>query len=363
MTKWLRVESKRQSEVPSGTASWIDLGLRIQDEQLRVATFANRLRCQRRPPTVVELHELAQRRTKLNSLLNTFLHDARQYLPTSAKADEPPEEQEQPVALGLVDRTFDGLEEEDRLPGDWRLAHVAQDPDEVGVPDDVGDRPIHHIDPTDDELPPEQVKIPLPSSFDRDTQEGEGWGKPVRIELEQRAGRQRDHLNDVREQVALKGFTYAHDWRQAKSQAAITRSRSRLNSILENIRVSAASYSMSRNIYFELGGTSPEFRELKAEDLKGVRSYINHTVRGQTHQPASWIWTLGTHQNEYFDERRSLFPILFHCLTRPSSHSSDVHEAVSATTTCRRTGAPSRQQDATSATLLRRDCTAVEGTS
>jgi hypothetical protein len=256
---------------------------------------------------------LAEKRSKLNILVNNFLRDARQYLPCHSQRDsaslEDVEDNEEPVASSLEEQMFNGLVKEERHPTQWNSAQVALEGDEIGEAEaELGSRAVRSVDP-DGELPPEQVKIPLPSSFGAEVRQREGWATQTRVELDQRAGRQRDHLNDVREYVALKGFTYAHDWRLAKTQGAMTRSRTRLNGIMSNIRNASASYSMSRMIYSAMGGagTDTEFRELKPDDVKGVRSYIDHTIRGRTHETASWIWTLGTHENDYFGERVCFF--------------------------------------------------------
>jgi hypothetical protein len=311
----LVAELKGQSKHQSGTAGWIDLGIRAQEEQLSVAAMARTISQRKREPTATELLDLTKRRTQLRRLVDRFLAETRVYLSRPAQSDaegqnQPTEniDEEVPDTASIEERITSGLVEDTILGVEWDYAKVAGDSNEeqdLESPDD-----ILHVDQlrrssVGDEIPPECILLPLPSSFSKTYRTKMKWTSHASVEADLRAGRLRDHLSRLREGIARKAFTWSHDMHHANAQRAQTRSLTRLKGLLLNIKAEAAGYCKSRTRYLQLlGRADEEFAELRASDLAGVRSYVDHTMRGHSRESASWIWGGGLSSDDYVTDRK-----------------------------------------------------------
>lgn len=311
-------EAKGRAGVPEGTAAWLDLGLRAQEEQIAVAGVARRLSRLRREPTASEMLSLAKRRSKLNRLVERFQASAPVCLPRPPRVSAPndPNNDEEPVANHPDEVLLEGSREDQNEPThDWDAAdELADDGEGPLPPDDISTRPSRTPD-AGDYLPPERIALPFPTQFSAEYREKRGWEKQVEMELRLREGRLRDFLTRLREAIAMKAFTWTNDWQNAQRQGAKTRSLDRLHSLKDTIRRECAAYDRCRKLYLDAGGfnVNDEFKELTPADVKGVRSYIDHRIRGKSKEAATWIWAGGLGEEGYVRECRCPLLLVTSC--------------------------------------------------
>src|ERR1700712_5008418 len=203
MRQALTAELKGKVKHQTGTAEWIDLGLRAQEEQLSVAAMARKVNRRTREPTAAELLELTKRRTQLRRLIDRFLSEAPVYLPRPSRPmpggsdnDNPAEDnidEEVSDLSPLEERIFNGLVEDPDMGSEWDNTTVAGDGEGDFGFDDQHSEDQRHSN-VGDGMPPECILLPLPSSFTAAYRRTMGWLSQASVELFLRAGRLRDHL-------------------------------------------------------------------------------------------------------------------------------------------------------------------------
>lgn len=327
LNKCLEQERKGWTGVAPGTSAWIDTGLRIQEDQIAVTGLVSRLSRLKRSPTGTELLDLAQRRSKLSKAIDKFLADIPVYLPRSSGTahrdkdldtdDEPEDENEDvddagiagdvedPLHEGRDNGLLDGEQEDNHKPEhNWEDATVADDGEGSEWRDQLEPKIHRDLNPSGGVVPPERTALPLPTRFSEQSRAAHGWEKQVAVELYLREGRLRDFLARLREAIAFKAFTWSRDWKNARGQTMKTRSLKRLQRLDRDVRRESNAYDRCRALYFAAGGTlKNEFSELTPEHVQGVRSFVDHAMRGKSKNTASWIWSGGLSEEGYVRER------------------------------------------------------------
>lgn len=157
-----------------------------------------------------------------------------------------------------------------------------------------------------EQVPPELVLLPFPSTIGAEVCDGRGWSPALLTEQCLREAQMRDHLEYCRQAVGGKAFLFATEYRKAKGQTRIMRSRAQLNQLTDQLRRDARFYSLSRSAWLNLKPTEAglkEFAPLVADDLQSVRSAIDHTLRGKRNTRTSWIWGGRLNSSDYVRKR------------------------------------------------------------
>lgn len=243
------------------------------------------------PPS--DLLDLAEQRAKLRRTVNRVLSTAPTIFvrPTAhGKASSPDS--------GYESDDGDGSDEPDDLQrllaGQISLRETGLEWDDWEI-SECGDE----IDPAarrrafDDCLHPDQIQLPLPSYFPESFRASMGWNALADVELQLRGGQLRELLGQLRSQIGGRAWLYTTEWNAARGQGQITRAATRIHGLVAKISQSARAYGAARSALTALNPQATllkEFRELRKEDLKNVRERLDHTVKGRSKEPVSWIW-------------------------------------------------------------------------
>jgi hypothetical protein len=140
----------------------------------------------------------------------------------------------------------------------------------------------------DDDGPPENLKLPLPSSFPVENQE------PILQEMERqlREGYAFDNLRALRKGLAERVALQREKERHLRGQAANFRSQAALNRLQAEIMFVANRYRRAYEALHDLGGNiNRELATLTEEDVSiaGIFEYTRQLGRGYN-TAVSWIW-------------------------------------------------------------------------
>ena len=308
----LRQEVEEEEEgivLPAGTAAWISYGLKIEEEQyvfryewgvhqptsfFRRIAILKQLRDDKGEPSTPEGKlSLQSKRRRLQKKIDRFIKESSHYLCGS---------QSLPTTIISSD-WFD--EEED----------VDEDVDgglgDVDAPAELG-------------LFPENVSLPLPSSFGTEACQGT-LREVARCERKLREGQANDALHNVRVAIARKSF---HCRTQVRNNAPTSGYSKRLRSygetavIQTSINLSAKIYSTARSAIQVIDPECDVLRslsELTSKDLVASTAVVDPNARGMRNQGLSWIWQRAiTQETPEFVTERQFFHFSFTKLLIPS---------------------------------------------
>ena len=145
--------------------------------------------------------------------------------------------------------------------------------------------------PSNDESPPEEKLIVLPSTHLPN-------GHPLRdIELDLRHRQASRYLMAIREAIAEKSFQYSHILRAAPSKSVRTRSRTLISKINDRIVHCCRVYGRARMAMIRLGANEvilKLFQILTRDDIKASTAILNPNIPSASTLQLSWIWQMGS---------------------------------------------------------------------
>ncbi|KAH6894880.1 hypothetical protein BKA70DRAFT_1232221, partial [Coprinopsis sp. MPI-PUGE-AT-0042] len=259
------MSSERETNVELGVTSWVSFGFKIQENQLQLKAF---IRALPRRDLVTDLQslEVARRRERLQADIVEFLDAAEKLFPSVNFSDykcfNPP------CTNPAIENDAD---------------------DDVDLETD-SDNPF-----ADPEKDPEDVEIPLPSSFEDLPRSLKG---PRRKEIKLRVAQANDALEAVRSEIGHKSYLYRSNIRLAQGKKQKTRGYDAVkvadNAMRHSIRLQAHEDIISH------------FKPIERTDTKAITAVYQPNTAGQTKVELSWIWTTGAHSapndSAYLDE-------------------------------------------------------------
>ena len=198
-----------------------------------------------------------------------------------------------------------------------------QEPSDSGESDEEGffmDNESEWEEDEDVELPIEQVRLGLPSSFDMAERVQMGLGRLEEIEIELREGQANDALEALRAGLAEKSLRFRTEVKPAKGQRTMTRAWDSIHRADKQIKAAVGSYRLARNALERLGAGEEllnQYQEIRKEDLKMSRDIVEENRVGQRSSELAWFWRLDRKrdgdQGEFLKECESG---LLHCLSK-----------------------------------------------
>jgi len=164
----------------------------------------------------------------------------------------------------------------------------------------------------DVEVPIEQVRLGLPSSFNMVERAQMGLGRLEEIETELREGQANDALEALRAGLAEKSLRFRTEVKPAKSQWKMTRAWDSIHRADKQIKAAVRSYRLARNVLETLGAKEEllnQYQEIRKEDLKMSRDIVEENRVGQRSSELAWFWRLDRkwdrNQGEFLKECKS----------------------------------------------------------
>jgi len=147
----------------------------------------------------------------------------------------------------------------------------------------------------DIEMPIEQVRLGLPSSFSGVEQAQMGLGRLGEIEIELREGQANDALEALRAGLAEKSLRFRTEVKPAKSQRTMTRAWDSIHRAEKQIKAAVRSYRLARNSLEALGAGENllnQYQKIQKEDLRMSRDVVEENRVGQHSSELAWFWRL-----------------------------------------------------------------------
>ena len=147
----------------------------------------------------------------------------------------------------------------------------------------------------DVEVPVEQVKLGLPSSFDEVERAQVGLTSLEEMEIELREGQANDALEALRACLAEKSLRFRTEVKPAKSQKTMTRAWDSINRADKQIKAAVRSYKLARSALEVLGASEhllDQYKEIQKENLKMSRDIVEENRVGQRSSELAWFWRL-----------------------------------------------------------------------
>ena len=145
------------------------------------------------------------------------------------------------------------------------------------------------------EIPTEQVRLWLPSSFTKSERVQMGLGQVTKVEAELREGQANDALEALRAGLAEKSLRFRTEVKPAKSQKTATRAWDSIHRADKQIRGAVQCYRLARNALQGLeasGELLSRYQEIQKKDLKMSRDIIEENRVGQRSSELPWFWRL-----------------------------------------------------------------------
>jgi hypothetical protein len=247
--------------------------------------------------------DLAERRAKINKMQEQIFADVHKYLPIS-RPDK------------LQDATNDivggrAVRSTSAFGAHWDGVRVGATPEEEDLVIETSASAEQDITESDEEVLPERLALPFPSSIGREECATQKWLAPFLTERHMREAVMREALELARRGIGGKAYMFVKErHRETLNAGAKTRSAKRVQEYTAAIKASARLYCLTRDGWMALGPSAAkktEFRELRAEHLTSVRSAIDHKARGTKTVQPSWIWGARLESTEYV-HARECFP-------------------------------------------------------
>lgn len=150
-------------------------------------------------------------------------------------------------------------------------------------------------DEGDLEIPIEQVRIQLPSSFAESERVQMGLVQVAEVEAELREGQANDALEALRAGLAEKSLRFRTEVRPAKSHRTMTRAWDSIHKADKQIQGAVQYYQIARNALEGLGVSSElldRYQEIQKKDLKMSGDIVEENRVGQRSSKLPWFWRL-----------------------------------------------------------------------
>jgi len=137
-----------------------------------------------------------------------------------------------------------------------------------------------------DVTPSERQTIPLPSSSRVPADLGQ-------LELALRLEQAERHLSRLRDLIADKSFQYSHVMREAPTNAVVTKSRTAIKNLNQEITRHCRIYNHTYTRLLRLdthGSTLHRFQHLTKDDVRASTAVLDPNTPGSTGIRLSWIW-------------------------------------------------------------------------
>ncbi|EAU81208.2 hypothetical protein CC1G_09452 [Coprinopsis cinerea okayama7 len=278
------MEKEQRSNKGVGITSWLALGIAIQQRQIQLKEYIKSLPKEK---TDSQQLEVTKRREQLHADIGTFYMTAASLFPgadlDSLKYDGPPVE---------------AVEIE---------APVGGEDDEDIVMDDVADDNPFSL--SQNEI--EEVKVPLPSSFDANDSgiAPSLLGRARKRELELRIAQAEDALESIRTHIAHKSFLYRSNVRLAEGKKQKTRGYAAVKAVDKHLRHEIKVYNQARWALRRLGAdenTRLRYRPIVRDDTRAVTAIYKPNARGERNKALPWIWNMNvagdSSNSEYLEE-------------------------------------------------------------
>lgn len=142
-------------------------------------------------------------------------------------------------------------------------------------------------------LLPENMFLPLPSSYPYDDQDLSD------IELRLRTAKVEKHLQNLRELIAEKSFMYSHVMRVAPRKAVRTRARANIAKLNISITHLCRAYTKSRLALLNLGAAAEKYPMLLRTDVRASTAILDPNQPGSTTTQLSWLWQVHRADTEH----------------------------------------------------------------
>ncbi|KAK7681502.1 hypothetical protein QCA50_015234 [Cerrena zonata] len=242
-----------------GTSAWISFGLKIEEQQIDLLKQVRKLQAE---PSIELQLSLQAKRRRLQHKIDKFIKESSHYL------------------LGIESTPTATIGE------DW---FEEDDDDDYNVELSTSDIAL------DDSCFPEQVSLPLPSSFGSERCKGL-LQSLARCELKLREGQAHDALHNLRIAIAHKSFIYRSRIRKNAPNTGYSkrlRSYGDAHAVQMSIDHAAKVYSTARRAIEVIDKHSPVLTKLQVltrEDLIASTAVSDPNARGQRQVSLSWIW-------------------------------------------------------------------------
>jgi len=147
-----------------------------------------------------------------------------------------------------------------------------------------------------DNVNPEDLSIPLPSSFGWDWCTKHGAKSLAIKEAKLRYAQANDAIHKIRLALGFKSALFRTQVRPAKTQRMKTRAWKTVHGVDTTVQEHACVYSMARDAFRTLRKglqNMPELPKLKAQDLHIATHILGSAQSGQRNKQPSWIWSFG----------------------------------------------------------------------
>ncbi|KAG2021205.1 hypothetical protein CC2G_006460 [Coprinopsis cinerea AmutBmut pab1-1] len=178
-----------------------------------------------------------------------------------------------------------------------------EDGDVLPATADLGENPF--VDVPD----PEEVDIPLPSSF---ADLPSSMRAARRKEIKLRVAQATDALEEIRTEVGRKSYLYRSNIRLADGKKQKTRGYAAVKASNQAMRMAIRIYDQARWALSRLGASTDLLEELKPitkEDTKAITSVYKPNAAGESRTKLSWIWGINvgkdSQNSPYLEERES----------------------------------------------------------
>ena len=151
------------------------------------------------------------------------------------------------------------------------------------------------LEEEDAEIPIEQVRLWLPSTFTKSERAQMGLGQVTEVEAELREGQANDALEALREGLAEKSLRFRTQVKPARGQKTMTRAWDSIHRADKEIRGAVRCYRLARNALNGLGVSNEllgRYQEIQKKDLKMSRDIVEENRVGQRSSELPWFWRL-----------------------------------------------------------------------
>ena len=252
-----------------------------------------------------EILAISNKRNRLQTLIDSFEHQADSFLLNQQGSDDP-----EMSSLGDYHQfdNVDDLHDVDDLANasDHHTAHPTSANHSSYLFSTISDESENET------LNPEEYPILLPSSFGWDWCSSHGLQSLAVKEAKLRHAQANWSIHQIRLALGLKSTLYRTQVRHATTQDTKTRARNALHSVDKTVHEHARIYSMAHDAFGKIRSAhprAPELPQLLPEDLRVATLILGSDQVGQRNKQRSWIWGFGDKENRdgtYMDDCKSL---------------------------------------------------------
>jgi hypothetical protein len=270
--------------------------MELRYSRLTLAAFVRKLG---RQPTIPQKLDLAQRRERLQTRIDTFHWQAAQFW----APDDMDSHLQGPTIFEDPDVEFSDSDDDDDEERDNVFVTETKDP---GVA--------------------EQLPLLLPSNLGLEVCQQHGYAGFVSKEKTLSVGQANDALQGLRLSLSHKAVIFREGVRIARTKTRKTRAWDQVLMVDVNVQHHARLYRRSREALICLGATEADLQRyqiLQKEHLSVTSARIDPSLRGQRDSSLPWFWTMdikkdtdtanGMAECEYCEFNEST-PLIFNCI-------------------------------------------------